>query len=175
MGGEPGAADDGPRAARSRRSTRFTQLEGSASGTGEDMDIGARLRQGREREGKSLAEIARTTKISATHLEALEQNHFAHLPGGIFARAFVRAYAAEVGLDPEPLVRDFVAAWPNAAFQSLADLDAQPSPPPRGLIRWMAVLGAVLVLALVATGAYLWRTSTPAGAADASASHSGTR
>ena len=75
-------------------------------------DVGARLRAAREAQQISLREIAATTKISVGALEALEQNDVAELPGGIFTRAFVRAYAAEVGLDPEQTMRDFVAQVP---------------------------------------------------------------
>lgn len=45
-------------------------------------------------------------------LEALERNDVLRLPGGIFTRAFVRAYAVEVGLDPEQTVQDFLAHFP---------------------------------------------------------------
>jgi cytoskeleton protein RodZ len=48
-------------------------------------------------------------------LEALERNDWAHLPGGIFTRAFVRSYAEEVGLDPDRTVQDFLAELPAAA------------------------------------------------------------
>lgn len=71
-------------------------------------DFGGRLRQARERRGISLRQIAATTKISAAALEALERNDMSKLPGGIFSRAFVRSYAAEIGLDPEGTVREFL-------------------------------------------------------------------
>jgi len=48
-------------------------------------------------------------------LEALERNDLKRLPGGIFTRAFLRAYASEVGLDPECTVRDFLAQFPHDA------------------------------------------------------------
>ena len=78
----------------------------------ESTDFGARLRLAREARGVSLRDIAATTKISRTALEALERNDIAQLPGGIFTRAFVRSYAAEVGLDPETTVRELLAAFP---------------------------------------------------------------
>jgi cytoskeletal protein RodZ len=71
-------------------------------------DFGGKLRLARERRGISLAQIAATTKISVAVLEALERNDIAKLPGGIFSRAFVRSYAAEVGLDPNVTVQEFV-------------------------------------------------------------------
>jgi len=72
-------------------------------------DVGSRLRAAREAKQLSLREIADTTKMSIGTLEALEENDVARLPGGIFTRAFVRSYAAEVGLDPEQTMRDFMA------------------------------------------------------------------
>ena len=72
------------------------------------IDVGAKLRGARERRGVSLRQIAETTKISVAALEALERNDPSRLPGGIFRRAFVRSYAAEVGLDPEATVREFL-------------------------------------------------------------------
>jgi cytoskeletal protein RodZ len=71
-------------------------------------DFGAQLKQARERRGISLRQIATSTKIAVTALEALERNDFSRLPGGVFSRAFVRAYAVEVGLDAEETVREFL-------------------------------------------------------------------
>jgi cytoskeleton protein RodZ len=45
-------------------------------------------------------------------LEALERSDFSRLPGGIFTRAFIRAYAQEVGLDPDRTIQDFIAELP---------------------------------------------------------------
>jgi len=70
-------------------------------------DLGARLRSTREELGVPLRDIATRTKISVGTLEALERNDFTRLPGGIFGRAFVRAYALELGLDPDTTVADF--------------------------------------------------------------------
>lgn len=71
--------------------------------------FGARLKAAREARGRSLRDIAGTTKISVAALDAVERNDFSKLPGGIFGRAFVRAYALEVGLDPDATVKDFIA------------------------------------------------------------------
>ena len=74
-------------------------------------DFGAELRHAREERGVSLRQISTATKISMSVLEALERNDFSRLPGGIFSRAFVRAFAVEVGLDPEDAVRDFLVEF----------------------------------------------------------------
>jgi cytoskeleton protein RodZ len=78
-------------------------------------DVGATLRQAREERRISLRQIAARTKISVSALEALERNDASRLPGGIFSRAFVRSYAAEVGLDPEQTVRAFLVRFDDQA------------------------------------------------------------
>lgn len=72
-------------------------------------DFGKALREARERRGVTLRQIANATKLSVSQLEALERNDIARLPGGIFSRGIVRSYATEVGLDPEAVIRDFIA------------------------------------------------------------------
>lgn len=71
-------------------------------------DFGATLRKAREGRGISLRQIAASTKISVAALEALERNDVSRLPGGVFSRAFVRSYAAEVGLDPDQVLTEFL-------------------------------------------------------------------
>jgi cytoskeleton protein RodZ len=78
-------------------------------------DFGAQLKHAREQRGISLRQISSATKISTTALEALERDDFSRLPGGIFSRAFVRAYALEVGLDPEQTVQEFLVEYERHA------------------------------------------------------------
>jgi len=60
--------------------------------------------------GISLDEIAAQTKISARNLRALEEEKFDQLPGGIFNKGFVRAYAKFLGIDEDQMVAEYVAA-----------------------------------------------------------------
>jgi cytoskeleton protein RodZ len=87
--------------------------------------FGENLRRERELRGVSLREIADETKISIRFLQALEQDRFDALPGGLFRRTFVRQYARHVGLDPERLVAEFIYAHgddtPAVAFRSPED------------------------------------------------------
>ena len=76
-------------------------------------DLGKKLREARERRGVSLRQIANSTKIAVSVLEALERNDISRLPGGIFGRAFVRSFATEVGLDPEGVIQEFIAQFPR--------------------------------------------------------------
>src|SRR5581483_4916166 len=72
--------------------------------------FGDRLRREREMRGITLDEISESTKISRRHLEALENERFDQLPGGVFAKGFVRAYAHFLGIDEDQAVADYSAA-----------------------------------------------------------------
>jgi len=61
--------------------------------------FGAFLRDARERRGKTLQQVASETRIPWRHLDALEHGHLDQVPGGMYRRAEVRAYAEAVGLD----------------------------------------------------------------------------
>ena len=88
-------------------------------------DIGSRLRQAREHRGLTLRDIAATTKISMTALVAIEQNDFERLPGGVFRRGYVKAFAAEVGLDADELAREYRARFePQPAAAQLPQHEA---------------------------------------------------
>src|SRR5687767_6003841 len=78
------------------------------------MDF-SELRHARERLGLSLRDIADRTKIRTTILGAIENNEVDHLPPPIFTRGFVRAYAREVGLDPQAFAETLAAPQPLAA------------------------------------------------------------
>ena len=80
--------------------------------------FGDKLRQQRERRGITLDAVANTTKISTRMLKALEDEHFDQLPGGVFNKGFVRAYARQVGLDEEEAINDYLAALAESQVQS---------------------------------------------------------
>jgi cytoskeleton protein RodZ len=137
-------------------------------------DIGAYLREARERAGLTLREVAAATKISVQALEAHERNDVSRLPGGIFVRAFVRAYAKHVGLDPDDAVRRFTDRFPDAAVdESRSRHEANPEPldldaaPASGRL-WRAVgwsLPIVLVIVYFSFGGRLswWGVRGPSG------------
>jgi len=73
----------------------------------ETNTLGSYLRSEREHRGLALRTISEKTKVSVGLLEGLEADDISRWPGGIFRRAFVRAYAQCVGLDPEDVIRRF--------------------------------------------------------------------
>ena len=93
--------------------------------------FGERMRREREMRGIKLEEITESTKISRRNLLALEEEHFDRLPGGIFNKGFVRAYARFLGLDEEQAVQDFMTA--SAEYDQPAAL--QPPIPPTAVVK----------------------------------------
>ena len=90
--------------------------------------FGARLRQRRECQQIALTTIGEQTKIKLSLLEALERDDVSHWPVGIFRRAFIRAYAHAIGLEPDVAVREFLELHPDpievfAVSASAPDID----------------------------------------------------
>jgi cytoskeleton protein RodZ len=121
------------------------------------MDVGLELRQARERQGVSLRELSDRTKIGVSALRAIENNEIERLPGGIFTRGFLKAYAREVGLDPNETSDRF-----NSQFDPLAELPEtgsarlnlasdEPEPEAAGeMPRYSGAISAIAALVLVA-------------------------
>lgn len=92
-----------------------------------------RLRLYRERRRLSLHEIAASTRIRQDRLEGLEHGDLAHWPSGLYARAWVRAYATMVGLDPVDTVDEFCRLFPQGdrrarhTMREIAAIVAHPS------------------------------------------------
>lgn len=72
-----------------------------------------RLRRHRQRNRITLEEIAAETRVKRELLEALENNDFSEWPRGLYARAWIRAYASAVGLDPLDTVDEFCRLFPH--------------------------------------------------------------
>jgi len=93
--------------------------------------FGDRLKKEREQRSISLDDISLSTKIGTRMLRALEEERFEQLPGGIFNKGFVRAYARHVGLDEEQTLADYMEALGESRMQALPEVHAaKPEPAP---------------------------------------------
>jgi cytoskeleton protein RodZ len=72
--------------------------------------FGEKLKQEREKRKITLEQISVSTKIGTRMLQALEEDKFNQLPGGIFNKGFVRAYSRFVGLDEDQTVAEYLQA-----------------------------------------------------------------
>jgi cytoskeletal protein RodZ len=120
-------------------------------------NFGERLKRERELREVTLDEINSATRISNRFLEAMENEDWQKLPGGVFNRGFVRSIARFLGLDEEGLLAEYDMA--HGAQEQVAPKREEvriPSPP-----KWVpvvAVLGLLLLLAAcIAGGIYAWR------------------
>jgi cytoskeleton protein RodZ len=85
--------------------------------------LGARLRAAREARNLSLREVSDSTRITRRHLEAIEADDYKQLPGGIFNRSFVKAFARAVGYDED----EAVSAYQRVARESGESFDDVPT------------------------------------------------
>jgi cytoskeletal protein RodZ len=134
--------------------------------------FGERLKREREKKSMTLDEVSSVTKISTRSLRALEEEKFDQLPGGIFNKGFVRAYARQLGIDEEQAIADYLDA---AGETELAVASAAlPAPPPEpeyrsrdaSQIPWgtMTIVLLMAALAVAGWGYYSHRKSGEAPA-----------
>jgi len=122
--------------------------------------FGERLKREREMREVTLNEVTQATRIGPRFLDALENEDWAKLPGGVFNRGFVRAIAKFLGLDEEGLLAEYDLARGEQKIEAPAPYENRiPSPP-----KWVPAL-AILVLLLIVVGVvyagrYAWRRYT---------------
>jgi cytoskeletal protein RodZ len=90
----------------------------------------------RRRNGISLREVADSTKISMLFLQAIENEQFSKLPGGVFNRSYIKQYAAAARISEEALLQRYEAYEAEVAR---SEEPARPAPPRRAFrLRWIA-------------------------------------
>ncbi|MBI1941648.1 MAG: helix-turn-helix domain-containing protein, partial [Acidobacteria bacterium] len=120
--------------------------------------FGENLRREREMRGVTLQEISAATKISSRFLEALEGEEFSKLPGGIFTRGFIRAYAKYLGLDEEHVLAEYQLVAQPASEAEFGRL-AQAKPQVRKAKSHAALYAIFLAIAMLAGGYAIFRYS----------------
>src|SRR5690348_37429 len=122
--------------------------------------FGDKLKREREMRGVTLDEIAESTKIARRHLEALETEDFASLPGGVFNKGFVRAYARFIGIDEDEAVADYAAVSHEEAppeDQFPLEVHEKPNRELNPRTSQLPIVAAAAVLLIVMAGAFVWR------------------
>jgi cytoskeletal protein RodZ len=121
--------------------------------------IGEKLRLARETRGIALRDISEQTRISMRYLEAIEADDYRRLPGGIFNRSFVRAYAKHVGFDEQQAIEEYSAMIRERGEET----DEASNRQPRSLVYTddgdqrsplKTVLLAIIILAALSLGAW---------------------
>jgi len=120
--------------------------------------IGEQLRLAREGRGIGLREISDQTRIAIRYLEAIEANDYSRLPGGVFNRSFIKAYARYIGYDEHAAIEGYMK-YLREHGDSTDDVSTTPlhskvytdAPATRSPV--LTFLLAVLILALLTAGA----------------------
>jgi cytoskeleton protein RodZ len=81
-------------------------------------EFGDKFRKAREKKEFSLDDVSNVTKIGSRMLQAIEEEHFDQLPGGVFNKGFIRAYAKHLGLNDEEAVSDYLACLRQAQIDA---------------------------------------------------------
>lgn len=137
--------------------------------------VGETLRRERLRKEMGLEQISRETKISARLLEAIEKDQFELLPGGVFAKSFVRQYARFLGLDEEEMAAEMEKVVnPMGDLHGFTGTPAAPAFKVPRLVEWegggrsnhsiLPALALVVAVMLVCSAVYAWwqRSRRPA-------------
>jgi cytoskeletal protein RodZ len=72
--------------------------------------LGQYLKRHRELRGMNASEVSRTTRISSGSIEAIECDRFDELPGEVFVRGFLKAYAQAIGLLPAEVLARYTSS-----------------------------------------------------------------
>ncbi|CAN7580430.1 helix-turn-helix domain-containing protein [Phenylobacterium sp. LjRoot225] len=124
------------------------------------VDIGQALRAVREHQGRSLENLAETTRVRASYLSAIEELRLELLPSRPFTIGYIRAYASALGLDPEAAVERFRAEEPVLDEPLRAPLGVQDEHDPR--VNSLIAGGCVIIVAI-----FLWNIARRAMIEDA--------
>lgn len=126
------------------------------------IGVGATLRDERLKKQLSIEDVALQTRISHRFLRAIEADDLSALPGLVFARNFVRQYAALLGLDPTPLLARLPAydleSSPMPATRLASSEDSWWDP------RWNSAISSLAWIVLAcgaAAAAYLYFNRVP--------------
>ena len=110
--------------------------------------FGEHLKREREMRGVSIEEVAAATRISTRFLEAIENERWESLPGGVFNRGFIRSIARYLGLDEDSMVAEY-----SLETKGKVDTGVVPDAPMDIPRNWKPAAVAIIVLIAVLGGA----------------------
>jgi len=130
------------------------------------VNPGETLRQARENNGWTLAEVALKLNLTASSLSNLETGAFDKLPGHTFARGYIRAYAKLLGMDQASLVREFDLYTGTDANGSNVHSLGRIEEPVRVSHTILRIVSLLLLIAVIGGGFIWWQDQTSMRAKD---------
>ncbi|OPA98326.1 Cro/Cl family transcriptional regulator [Pseudomonas fluorescens] len=130
------------------------------------VNPGETLRQARESNGWSLAEVALKLNLTTTSLGNLEAGAFDKLPGHTFARGYIRAYAKLLGIDQAVLVQEFDQFTGTDSQGSNVHGLGRIEEPVRVSHTILRIVSLLLLIAVIGGGFVWWQDQTTQRAKD---------
>ncbi len=130
------------------------------------VNPGETLRQARENNGWTLAEVAKKLNLTASSLSNLEAGAFDKLPGHTFARGYIRAYAKLLGMDQAALVHEFDLYTGTDANGSNVHSLGRIEEPVRISHTILRIVSLLLLIAVIGGGFIWWQDQTSMRAKD---------
>ncbi|WP_223512182.1 helix-turn-helix domain-containing protein [Pseudomonas sp. GL-B-19] len=124
------------------------------------VNPGETLRQARESNGWSLAEVALKLNLTVTSLSNLEAGAFDKLPGHTFARGYIRAYAKLLGMDQAVLVQQFDQSTGTDSHGSSVHSLGRIEEPVRVSHTILRIVSLLLLIAVIGGGFVWWQDQT---------------
>ncbi|EJM26190.1 RodZ domain-containing protein [Pseudomonas sp. GM25] len=124
------------------------------------VNPGETLRQARESNGWSLAEVALKLNLTVTSLSNLEAGAFDKLPGHTFARGYIRAYAKLLGMDQTVLVQQFDQSTGTDSQGSNVHALGRIEEPVRVSHTILRIVSLLLLIAVIGGGFVWWQDQT---------------
>ncbi|WP_338584897.1 RodZ family helix-turn-helix domain-containing protein [Pseudomonas sp. MAG733B] len=124
------------------------------------VNPGETLRQARESNGWSLAEVALKLNLTTTSLSNLEAGAFDKLPGHTFARGYIRAYAKLLGMDQAVLVQQFDQSTGTDSQGSSVHSLGRIEEPVRVSHTILRIVSLLLLVAVIGGGFVWWQDQT---------------
>ncbi|MCP1472537.1 cytoskeleton protein RodZ [Pseudomonas sp. EB276 TE3739] len=124
------------------------------------VNPGETLRQARESNGWSLAEVALKLNLTVTSLSNLEAGAFDKLPGHTFARGYIRAYAKLLGMDQTVLVQQFDQSTGTDSQGSNVHALGRIEEPVRVSHTILRIVSLLLLIAVIGGGFIWWQDQT---------------
>jgi cytoskeletal protein RodZ len=135
-------------------------------------NFGERLKRERELREVSMEELTKATRISARFVEALENEDWAKLPGGVFGHGFVRTIARYLGLNEETLLGEYDSARAEHSPAPPPKPEERIPSPPKWLPAAVVLVAFLLLAGLFFTARYAWHRYAAHRAAKKSAAAS---
>ena len=92
------------------------------------MLLGETLRLAREEKGQTISQVAESTRMMVQIVEDLEREDFRRIAAPIYGRGFIKLYAEHLGLDTEPLIREFMEIYTGSRPPQVARRSVDSSP-----------------------------------------------